>query len=144
MKGHQLLLKKSKQLTDLFFRYRGFLKFGLVGASNTIISLLVYYIVIFLGIHYQIANIAAFVISSLNGFILNRFWVFKSTTYSITGQILKYYVVYSGSLILSVVFSYVWIDVLSVNQYLAPLLNLFITIPFNYLLSKSWTFKKNV
>lgn len=39
-----------------------FIKFGIVGVSNTLVSLLVYYILIFLGTHYIIANTAGFIL----------------------------------------------------------------------------------
>ena len=49
-----------------------FVRFGLVGLSNTLISLLIYYLLIGLQVNYLLATIAGYVISSLSGYILNK------------------------------------------------------------------------
>lgn len=36
---------------------------------------------------------------------------------------------------------YLWVDVLHISKYLAPILTLFVTVPYNYLFSKFWVFK---
>lgn len=120
---------------------RQFLKFGLVGLSNTLISYVTYAALVYISIHYQVANIVAFIISSLSGFLLNRSWVFQAKQSSFYKQIVKYYIVYGSSLLLSMGLSYVWVEVMHINVYLAPLLNLFITVPYNYLLNKVWAFR---
>ena len=127
--------------SSFYDRIRQFLKFGIVGLSNTLIALGVYYSVIGIGAHYQVANIAAFVLSSLSGFFLNRMWVFKATNHPVVAQIVKYYLVYSSSLFLSIGLSFTWVEILKVSEYLAPLLNLLVTIPFNYIMSKKWAFR---
>jgi putative flippase GtrA len=131
-----------EKMLALAFRYRKFIKFGLVGLSNTLIALAVYYLLVAIGVHYQVANVVAFIVSSMSGFLLNRGWVFKAQGNSFFSQLIKYYIVYSGSLLISVVFSFAWIEILGINKYVAPLLNLCITIPFNYFLSKVWAFRK--
>jgi putative flippase GtrA len=124
-----------------FYRYKRFIKFGLVGLSNTMIALAVYYLLVAVGTYYQVANVAAFIISSLSGFFLNRGWVFKANRDSFHLQLLKYYTVYCSSLLVSMALLYVWVEALHVNKYFAPLLNLCVTIPYNYLFNKTWAFR---
>ncbi len=133
---------RKKNLANIIpDKYRSFAKFGLVGLSNTAISLIVYSGIVYFGVHYQIANVAAFVLSSLNGFLLNRTWVFKAKSQSFLGQGLRYYIVYCSSLLISMALSYLWIEIFHINKYIVPFLNLVVTIPYNYLFNKLWTFK---
>lgn len=133
---------RRKNLTNVIpEKYWSFTKFGLVGLSNTAISLIVYSAFVYFGVHYQIANIAAFVLSSLNGFLLNRTWVFKAKNQSFLGQGLRYYIIYCSSLLISMALSYVWIEIFHIDKYIVPFLNLVVTIPYNYLFNKLWAFK---
>jgi len=126
---------------NIFYRkYARFIKFGLVGLSNTTIALIIYYVVIIMEFHYQIANIAAFVISSLSGFILNRAWVFKAKHKPVFMQAIKYYVVYGSSLAIGMALSHFWIEIVHFGKYIVPLLNLCFSIPYNYLFNKMWAF----
>jgi len=130
-----------KVMINTFRKNSQFIKFGMVGLSNTIISYITYVVLVYLSVHYQIANVAAFIISSFSGFVLNRLWVFKVGHYSILKQLSKYYLVYGSSLLLSLGLTYIWIELVGMNVYLPPLLNLLITVPFNYLLNKLWAFR---
>ena len=49
-----------------------FIKFGIVGISNTAIAFTVYYILYFLGIHYMISNFIGWAIGVFNGFYWNN------------------------------------------------------------------------
>ncbi|MFZ3130784.1 MAG: GtrA family protein, partial [Desulfosporosinus sp.] len=102
--------------------------------------LIVYSGFVYFGVHYQIANVAAFILSSLNGFLLNRTWVFKAKSQSFLGQGLRYYLVYCSSLLISMALSYVWIEIFFLNKYLVPFINLTFSVPYNYVLNKIWTF----
>ena len=53
-----------------------FIKFGLVGLSNTAISYFTYALCIYIGLHYFIANALGFVLSVLNSFYWNNKYVF--------------------------------------------------------------------
>jgi putative flippase GtrA len=117
-----------------------FIKFGLVGVSNVLISLLVYYLLIALRVHYIPASIAGYLISSLSGYFLNKMWVFKKSTASVKGSMVRYYIVYGSSLLINTLVMYLWVDLLNISDKLAPILTLCITVPYNYFLSKIWTF----
>lgn len=128
-------------MNNLLLKTVQFIKFGLVGFSNTIISLLVYYILIYLGISYLIANIAGYIISSLTGYVFNKIWVFKDAKRSIANSMIRYYVVYCSSFLINVSTMYLWVDIINIQKTIAPLLTLIITIPYNFIFSKYWTFK---
>ncbi len=119
-----------------------FIKFGLVGASNTVISLAVYYILIMLQANYLLASIAGYFVSSISGYLLNKHWVFKSGK-AVKDSIVKYYIVYITSLVINLVTMYIWVDILFISDRIAPILTLCITVPYNYVFSKLWAFKEN-
>ena len=55
------------------------IKYGIIGASNTLITLAVFYIVnTVFGLSYAIANVLGYVLGLVNSFIWNRNWVFKT------------------------------------------------------------------
>lgn len=130
-----------KVLITTIIKNTQFIKFGIVGLSNTIISYVIYVGLVYFTVHYQIANVVAFIVSSFSGFLLNRLWVFKVGEYSMLKQLSKYYLVYSFSLFLSLGLTYIWIELLGVNVYLPPIINLAITVPFNFILNKLWAFR---
>lgn len=55
------------------------LKYGVIGVSNTIITLVTFYLMnTKLGIPYGISNVVGYVLGVVNSFIWNRTWVFKT------------------------------------------------------------------
>ena len=57
-------------------------------------------------------------------------------------KFLKTFISYAGTgLILNNVLLILWIDILNLNTLVGPILNLFITIPLNFLLNKYWAFR---
>lgn len=128
-----------------------FVKFGLVGVSNTAISYLLYVGIIFLlsGLawkyDYILANIVAFTISVFWSFYWNNKYVFKKAENSRRNMwkaLGKCFLSYGFTgFILENVLSYIWIDRVGISKYIAPLLNLVFTVPTNFLLNKLWAFK---
>ena len=55
------------------------LRFAIVGAANTGITLVVYAAAIHAGVHYLPAGAAAYALGGANGFFLNRAWTFSHT-----------------------------------------------------------------
>ena len=56
--------------------------------------------------------------------------------------LLKTYVAYGlTGIVLANVLSYVWINVFGVSKYVAPLINLVISIPLNFIINKFWAFR---
>ena len=128
-------------IKKLFFKYEKFIKFAIVGFGNLFISLVIYYLLVFFSINYQIANIGGFITGSLNGYIGNKLWVFKENKQNII-SIIKFYSTYLATWLLSAVLLYIWIEIIGISDKIAPVINIFITTPINYLLNKYWVFNK--
>lgn len=117
-----------------------FAKFCLVGLTNTVIGLGIYYFLLWFGVNYLISNAASWVISVLNAFYWNNKYVFKNES-SWLYSLLKTYVSYGFSFLLGLVLLYIFVEWCSISKILAPLLILIVTIPVNFLLNKFWTFR---
>lgn len=127
-----------------------FVKFGLVGVSNTAISYLLYTGIIFLlrGLawkyDYILANVISFTISIFWSFYWNNKYVFKKAENSRRNMwkaLGKCFLSYGFTgFILENVLSYIWIERVGISKYIAPLLNLVFTVPTNFFLNKLWTF----
>jgi len=122
-----------------------FIKFGIVGVSNTAISLLVYYIVLWINPNWYLAgNVAGWIISVANAFFWNERYVFTQERNSFAAmlkRIGKTYLSYGATFLLSTVLLYLEVDVWHWSAVISPLINLLITIPLNFLLNKFWTFR---
>lgn len=125
-----------------------FIKFGLVGVTNTILSYSVYSILIWLSVHYILASIVAFIVSVAWSYMFNNRFVFKKAANEdrIWWRILlKTYASYAiTGLVINNIMLYVWVDVLKINEYLAYLINLGITVPLNFILNKFWAFRRRI
>ena len=144
-----------KEITDA--QYEGiiqFVKFGIVGLSNTILSYVLYSVSLIIfqktgflpELNYIISQLIAFVLSVAWSFYWNNRVVFKlkeGEERSILPALLKTYVSYSFTgLFLSTALLVLWIEVLGISEFIAPLLNLIISVPLNFFINKFWAFKK--
>ena len=122
-----------------------FIKFGIVGASNTLIAYVIYSICVYLGIHYLLANALGFFISVLNAYYWSDRFVFKKgegEARSAIWTLAKTYVAYgSTGLLLASILLYLYVDKLHISEYIAQLLVLVVTIPLNFIINKFWSFK---
>lgn len=125
-----------------------FIKFGIVGISNTLISYVVYVVLVGVHINYLLASIAGFIVSVLNSYYWNNKYVFKKQedeqrTWWKT--LIKTFVSYAGTgLILSNILLVIWVEWIKVPQIVAPLINLLITVPLNFIINKFWAFKDRI
>ena len=122
-----------------------FLKFGIVGLSNTLVSLAVYYIFLWINPKlYLVGNIAGWIISVANAYYWNNKYVFASGEKGLTRTVKKLgktYLSYGATFLLSTILLYIEVDVLDWSAVLGPFINLLITIPLNFLLNKFWAFQ---
>jgi putative flippase GtrA len=123
-----------------------FIKFGIVGVSNTLVSFAVYYIFIWIDPKlYLIGSALGWVVSVANAFYWNNKYVFRKgegQTRNLGRALLKTYVAYGlTGIVLANALSYVWINVFGVSKYVAPLINLVISIPLNFIINKFWAFR---
>jgi len=118
-----------------------FIKFGIIGVSNTLISLAIYYLLVWLGIHYLTAQGVGFAVSVCNAYYWNNRYVFSKTQKGNIKPFIKTVAVYGFTFLLSLGILFVTIDILNISKWIAPLISLCVTVPLNFLLNKYWAFK---
>lgn len=123
-----------------------FIKFGIVGGLNTVLSYGIYFVCVRMGVHYALANGIAFVITVFISYLLNGNFVFKdegNSRFSIKA-LLKVYASYSiTSLFLTTLLLWIEVDIFGLPEEIGPVINLFITVPVNFFLNKFWAYRKN-
>lgn len=145
--GKDFSKEKSKALVE-------FIKFGIVGVSNTLISYVIYVAAlkgfqaadIFRRYDYLVAQVIAFILSVLWSFYWNNKYVFtleNGESRSVFKSLMKTYVSYSFTgLFLNNVLLYLWVEIIGISELIGPLLNLFISVPVNYIINKFWAYRK--
>lgn len=121
-----------------------FIKFGIVGLSNTLISYVVYLVGVRIGMHYLLASVLGFVISVLNSFYWNNKYVFRQgdEERNLLLTLIKTFMAYASTgLVLANILLYIWVDILGISEYLGPIINLVITVPLNFVINKLWAFR---
>lgn len=131
-----------------------FIKFAIVGVTNTLISYFLYIAVIIilqpfdLAFDYFLANIVAFILSVLWSFYWNNKCVFTikdGEKRNWLFALIKTFLAYSFSgLVLNNIFSYLFITCMGISKYVAPIINMLIGVPINFIVNKFWAFKTEV
>lgn len=132
----------SRHSTNKYFQLMiQFLKFGMVGIANTLISLSVYYVLIYMNANYIFANTMGFFIGVLNAYYWNKRYVFTNEVKSKGKSFIKVSISYGSTFLLSTLLLYIMVDLLLISEWIAPIINLIITVPLNFILNKLWAFK---
>ena len=86
-------------------------------------------------------NVVGWIVSVFNSFFWNNRYVFTKSKYSWGQKLLRTYLAYGGGFIVGSTTLVLLVSVLGVSEWLAPWINLVITIPLNFVLNKFWAFK---
>lgn len=151
MKGQPFRIFRNDRWNELFWQ---FFRFGIVGFTNTVLGYAIYAGTLtlfkalgwFPGFDYTIAQAMDFLLTVPWSFYWNNRVVFVEGTLrnrrAILVGLLKSYAMYcSTGLILCEILLVVWVRYLGISEYIAALINLLITIPLNFVLSRIWVFR---
>ncbi|MDQ2759965.1 MAG: GtrA family protein [Actinomycetota bacterium] len=117
-------------------------RFAAVGASGYIVNLAVYAACFrLLGIDYRLASVAAFIVSVVNNFWLNRHWTFAARHAHPIGQAARFFTI---SLV-AYGFTYVVLVGLvqgaGISELLAQAIGVAAATPLSFLGQKLWSFR---
>lgn len=114
-------------MKDKIKAFLQFIKFCLVGLSNTIICEGIYVVLLFFGVHYLAANIIGNLVSILNAYYWSNKYVFKAEE----GEqrvwwrvLLKTYATYGFSMLLSAGLLIFLLEIVKLELYMEPVLTL--------------------
>ena len=120
-----------------------FVKFGVVGLSNTAVSWAVYYLFLWIRNDLFMAQagvVVGWVAGVLNSFIWSRKYVFQESTELWWRALMKMYVGNSAALLVTMLLTQVLVGWCGIPAKIAPFIIMFVTIPMNFLISKYWSF----
>jgi len=142
-----ILYKKSFALLRITVRddhiriLTQFTKFVLVGFSNVFVTLIVYYIFVFFNeALYLVGNTFGYIAGVLNSYLWNSKWVFKG---SAAGKLKSFFLMaicYLFTYFIQIVLLFTMVELLGISYIIAPIINITITTPINFLLIKYFAF----
>ena len=121
-----------------------FVKFGLVGVSNTLITLLVYTLLWnLLGVWYVAASAIGFAVGAVNGFLWNRAWTFKGHVGDSLTPV-RWFVVQGCGLLINSALIYLLVDGAGMDKLAAQGVTIVIVTVLTFIVNRSWTFRAHV
>lgn len=126
-------------LLNIYRKNMVFVRFCMVGVTNTLLSLIVYYLLLKAGVYYLYASITGYVCGILNGYILSSLFVFRKGCNVL--RLGKFVAVYGSALLLNTGIMYILVDIIKIHELLAQAITILLILLYNYSLNSLWTFK---
>lgn len=118
-----------------------FIKFGIVGISNTLLTLAVYTVLLkVFDVWYLAASAIGFVVGAVNGFLLNRRWTFAGHVGDALTPI-RWGVVQGCGLALNEGLLYLFVDDAHIEELLSQVFATAIVFVVTFLVNRAWTFR---
>jgi putative flippase GtrA len=118
-----------------------FLKFGLVGVSNTLIAFAVYTVLLKLfGVWYIAASGIGFAVGAVNGFLLNRRWTFREHTGDALTPV-RWAIVQSCGLGLNLALVYLFVHDVGMDKLVGQIPATAIVVVLTFAANRAWTFR---
>jgi putative flippase GtrA len=118
-----------------------FVKFGIVGVSNTLITFLVYTLLLKgFGVWYIAASAIGFIVGAVNGFLLNRRWTFAGHVGDAYTP-LRWAIVQSGGLGINLGLLYVFVHDASIDKLLSQAFATVVVTITTFFVNRAWTFR---
>ena len=143
-----LHIRPLEQKWDDFLQ---FVKFCIVGVSNTVLGYVIYLIVVValrpfaVPWDYIAGNLTEYFLSVLWSFYWNERFVFtlrQGEYRSMWRALLKTYATYAFTgIFLNNILGFLWIKKLGLSKYIAPIISLLVSVPLNFIISKLWAFR---
>ncbi len=120
--------------------HRKVAKFILVGSFNTGAMLGLYWLLIWLGLHYKLALTADYAVGAVLGYLLNRAWTFASQGRSKAG-FPKYVATYVFVFGLNFVLLHIAVETVGMDAFWGQIPALALVTIVSYLMQRFWVFR---
>jgi putative flippase GtrA len=118
-----------------------FLKFGIVGVSNTLIAFAVYTVLLkVFGVWYVAASGIGFAVGAVNGFLLNRRWTFREHVGDALTPV-RWAIVQTCGLGLNLGLVYLFVHDLGMDELVGQIPTTAIVTVLTFAVNRSWTFR---
>jgi len=119
---------------------RQFLKYGVVGASNTAITFAVYVIAVKLGMQYLLASTLGYLIGSVNSYLLNRHWTFRAQDAPRGSSASRFAVVQAAAIGSNLGLLYLLVSGLRIEKILAQAIVTILVLSVTFGVNRAWAF----
>jgi putative flippase GtrA len=121
-----------------------FVKFGVVGVSNTLLTLLVYTLLLkVFGLWYVAASAMGFAVGAVNGFLWNRAWTFRGHVGDALTPV-RWFVVQGCGLLGNSGLVFLFVDGAGAGKLAGQGLTIVIVMMLTFIVNRSWTFRAQV
>jgi putative flippase GtrA len=118
-----------------------FIKFGIVGVSNTLLTLVVYTVLLkVFGVWYLAASAIGFIAGATNGFLLNRRWTFRDHVGDALTPV-RWAIVQSAGLAVDELMLYVLVHDAKLDKLLAQVCATAVVTVTTFFVNRAWTFR---
>lgn len=124
---------------DISLKKEQLIKYTISGAMNTLITLIAYNVLIQFNVNYIISNEISYFFGIMNGFVLDKIWVFKSRK-KILILFSKFIVVNAISLFLNSILLFILVNYIGLDNIFSQLISTIFSGIFNYIFNRIWTF----
>jgi putative flippase GtrA len=118
-----------------------FVKFGIVGVSNTVLAFAVYTVLLkVFGVWYLAASALGFAVGATNGFLLNRRWTFREHVGDALTPV-RWGVVQTCGLGVNEALLYLFVHDAHIDELLAQLFATSVVTVTTFIVNRAWTFR---
>ncbi len=118
-----------------------FIKFGIVGVSNTLLTFAVYTLLLKgFGVWYLAASAIGFVVGAVNGFLWNRRWTFREHVGDAFTPV-RWGIVQGCGLALNEGLLYLLVHGAGLDKLLAQACSIAVVTVLTFLANRAWTFR---
>ena len=121
---------------------RQFVKNGVVGASNTVLTFVVYTILVTLGLDYLVAVVLGYCAGSLNSYFLNRHWTFRARDIAHTTAGTRFAIVQAVAIAANVLLLYVFVHHLGIAKIPAQAILTLPILAVTFFVNRWWSFAR--
>lgn len=123
---------------------RQFIKFAIVGVSNTVIDFSLYLMFTrWLGLYFLLANAFSFILAASWSYIINKRWTFRDSSQRTVRQFFTFMIVSVVGLGLNEAAVSLAVYVFHLHDVTAKLIAVVVVVFWNFLANRTWTFTEH-
>ena len=127
-----------------FEKYKALILYGIFGVTTTIINVVSYALLLFIGINVQIAVVFSWLLAVIVAYLTNRVWVFNSgavTKLELLREFISFMLARLATLVVEMVIIWFGVQLLNQDPIVWKIIDNIVVIILNYIISKLIVFK---
>lgn len=117
-------------------------RYGFWGCISTGINLVLFYLFVWLGMQYIVANIVSYIIAVVFSYVFNDLFVFKGNTSQMLTKGISYFFMRGVSVVIDSAILMFLCEICNINIVIAKILDSILIIGATFIISKLFIFKK--